>query len=207
MIVRTHLPFVLALLFLSACGPLAAQRGFPENCRGMLTATLASGRTHGDLRSCAPFLIPEAVSMLNAASDGNDPARLADVLTYASKFRDGAVFDAALRLANDRAATPRARVLGLLVAYSLVEPSFWPSPPRDPEQHFTDLAPEKCVLWSAWLTPPYWVDNGLPPDHLARLLAITKQLSGDAQTPALVRGIAGCAPFTLETLIRSRSPS
>jgi hypothetical protein len=174
----------------------------------MLTSTLASGRTHGDLQSCARYLIPEVVAGVTGASRVKDSARLADLVRHASKFRDPQVFDAAIHIAEDKTATPEARVVGLLVGYSLIEPSFWPSPTQDLEQYFSgDTAvPEPCVLWSAWLAPPYWIDNGLPPDHLARLLEVTTHLSADQQTPVLVRRIAGCGPLTLQLLLKSRRP-
>ena len=42
----------------------AQEPGLPQNCHGMFTATVASGRPHGDVKACAPYVLPEVAAAI-----------------------------------------------------------------------------------------------------------------------------------------------
>jgi hypothetical protein len=200
---------VLGAYVLGACVPAwgqgAGSRGAPANCHGMFTATLKTGRAHGDLDRCAPYVLPEVVEAIEESDRGMEDRQLLQLLDYASRLRDDAIFDAALRAAENPSGAPRMRVLGLLIGYALLEPGFWPNPHPGRELYFSVPAPEGCSLWSSWTGGDLLIENALRPDHLNRLEALTRQLSKDAETPETVRRMAACAPDMLSHLMTARA--
>jgi hypothetical protein len=192
----------LFLASLLAVTPLTAGRGqtpgSPQNCRGLFTATIAGGLVRGDLRACAPFVIPE-VSQAIVAARGAPDARAVIILGwYSNFFRDPAVFQAALDVAADPTAPNYARAYGLMTALGMVAPKtiIGPGPDdaiRDPNAPCFPVFVSDNSRW--------WVDNTLPADAEARLRAVLRAMSaeGGATVPTAV---AGCVDLVLglETL-------
>ena len=109
----------IALLAALLVSTMAAHaQGQPANCHGMLTATLASGRPHGDLSQCGPEMIPHIVRAMERSHGRADTVYVTTLVSYASDYRHPAVFGAAIELADDRSAPRAARMDGLLILSS-----------------------------------------------------------------------------------------
>lgn len=184
---------VAIVLVLSAfcAAPVAGQNGRPANCHGMLTATLASGRPHGDLAACAQYVIPEYVEHLRAARTDPEPHRLADLATYASYVRDPAVLLAAWELAGDRSAPAPARNLGLVLALAQHQHGLAPSSVHSYYRLLTQPVGDVCYL-TAGTDSRYWVRNTLPPDELEQTVRRAEDILSEAAAPETTRRLAAC---------------
>jgi hypothetical protein len=170
---------------------LAGQNGSPANCHGMLTATLASGRPHGDLAGCAKHAIPEYVQHVRGARTERDPRRLADLAMYASYVRDPAVLSAAWELVGDRSAPAAARNLGLVLALAQHQHGLAPSEVHSYFRLLTEPVDGVCYL-SVGTGSRYWVSNALPPDELDQTVSRARDVLADPAAAETTRRLAAC---------------
>jgi hypothetical protein len=185
----------IALIALTATSvfitELAGQNGSPANCHGTLTATLASGRAHGDLAACAKYVIPEYVERVRAARTGSEPHGLADLAMYASYVRDPAVLSAAWELVADRSAPAAARNLGLVLALAQHQHGLAPSEVHSYYRLLTEPVDRVCYL-TVGTGSRYWVSNALPPDELEQTVSRARGVLDDPTAAETTRRLAAC---------------
>lgn len=167
----------------------AYAQGQPANCHGLWTATLASGRPHGDLSRCGTEIVPDVVRALERAHQSADTVRVGTLVTYATNYRHPAIFDAASALAQDKSARHEARIAGLLVLSSQLQHKLVPkTESASVGQLLTREHFPRCQWESS--SAPYSADGGLPPDWAQRIRSLARALANDAD--AAVRSYAGC---------------
>ena len=181
----------IAVLATFCVTPLAGQNGSPANCHGLLTATLASGRPHGDLAACAAYVIPEYVEHIRAARTNPEPHRLADLAMYASYVRDPTVLSAAWELMGDPSAPASARNLGLVLALAQHQHGLAPSEVNSYYRLLTEPVDSICYL-SVGTDSRYWVSHELPPDELEQTVMRAGRVLGDATAAGTTRRLAAC---------------
>lgn len=192
---------LLGIVLLLVPSGIAAQRieaNPGANCSGVLTSTLASGREHRDLHSCAAQIIPELAHVIRNAGTNPDTARLILLHRLVYQVRDPSIFSAGLDLAKQRGTAPAARVLGLYVALTqfranvsfttlgVSRPFSVPLSEYCREISFTNDHPERF---------PH--DNGLPPGAETMLDAVTADLAASDAEPLMVRRFARCVRVVL----------
>jgi hypothetical protein len=180
--------------------PLGAQRDTPQDCHGVLTASLASGRMHPHFRACVGGLAPEFAGAVAGSATRTDSVYLGALIQYAHIIRDPRIFEAALALAVRPDAAPAARVAGLVLAATQVDPrmefrgdgvgALFSVPMNEDcrQVEFSHLEPP--LLPTPDMLRP--VDNGVPPDAGPRLREIAEMLRGDASEGLLLRRAASC---------------
>jgi hypothetical protein len=187
------LPLTLLLISL----PLSAQPDRPK-CRGVLEATVSSGYEHPHLNACAREVVPELAAAIRASSTDRDVATLTLLHRLASVIRDPTLFDAALDLVSVESATPAARVLGLSIAATQMDPvlSFQGA---GPERPFEAPLSENCAEVVYIFNEPggYLVNNGTPPAAASELLRLAEPLSESESAPLMVRRFAWCVVLSV----------
>jgi hypothetical protein len=177
--------------------PLSAQPDHP-NCRGVLQATLSSGNEHPHVQACAREIVPELAATIRASSTQPDLTTLTLLHRLSSVIRDPALFQAGIDLANSGAAIPAARVLGLSVALTQVDPrlSFQGA---GAERPFEAPLSDNCAEASFLVLAPggYWADNGTHGAAASVLLTLSQSLSEGEAAPLMVRRFARCLALIL----------
>ena len=193
---------VLAFVLVSCPIAGAAQSaGSAHNCHGLLTATLASGRSHGDLSRCGESLVPGIARSIGDARlhPARDPRWFAAVYRYGSRLRDNRILQPSLRLAVDRTASAAARSTALMVAVAQVRSGVFPVGVGSFEEFLSRGVPGTCA-WSAITDSEYWVDNPLPSGSVEQVLHAAQQMAADPGPPALQR-LGRCAQLLLRSLL------
>lgn len=188
----------LALLLMPGILPAQPGRaGASGNCHGVLTSTLASGHEHRDLQSCAAQISSELPRILVATGTQTDTLRLMLLHRMTLFVRDPAIFTAGLELAQNSAAAPAARVLGLHVAFNQIDPTIGiyssgaSRPFRMPLSEFCE------ELGFSADEPSYLQDNGLAGGAEGSLRSVARHLAGASSEPLMVRRFAGCILLVL----------
>jgi hypothetical protein len=189
------------LLLLCPIAGAAQSAGSPRNCHGLLTASLASGRSHGDLSRCGESLIPGIARSIGDARlhPAGDPRWFAAVYRYGSRLRDNRILQPSLRLAVDRTASTAARSTAMMVAVAQVRSRTFPAGVGTFEEFLSRGVPGTCA-WSAITDSEYWVDNPLPSGAVEQVLHAARQMAADAGQPALQR-LGRCSQLLLRTLL------
>jgi hypothetical protein len=196
MTTRTGFQVILALLAAGRFAePAAGQgRGFPQNCHGVFTASIASGLPHANLRNCAPYVVSEVASAVGAAPSPDNASRLVSLAGYAAFFRDPTIFDASMAVAADPAASSAARKFGLALALDQIEP----------ETAIVSENDARCVL--VFLGPrQWWVDNGISASAHTRLRDLVRSMGAGGGGNTAPRGIAECVEQVLD--VAEEAPS
>jgi hypothetical protein len=193
---------VLAFFLVSCPISGAAQSaGSPQNCHGLLTATLASGRSHGDLSRCGESLVPGIARSIGDARlhPARDHRWFATLYRHGSRLRDNRILQPALQLAVDRTASAAARSTAMMVAVAQVRSGTFPAGVGTFEEFLSRGVPGTCA-WSAITDSEYWVDNPLPSGSVEQVLHAARQMAAEPGQPALQR-LGRCAQLLLRSLL------
>lgn len=187
----------LLLISLLVALPLSAQPNH-ANCRGVLRATLSSGNEHPHLQACAKEIVPDLAASIRASSAERDVATLVVLHRLSFLIRDPALFAAGMDLATSGAANPAARVLGLSVALTQVDPSL-SFQSAGAERPFEAPLSDNCAEASFLLLEPdgYWLDNGIPEAAPYALATLAQSLGESDPAPLMVRRFARCVALVL----------
>ena len=143
------------------------------------------------------------VDWLGSLRTETSPAQFTDFRSEVSGVRDGRLFVRALTMAQDRGASPTARVIALLVVLDQQGYSW--------SATFTDVTTRGryCGLPPV-ADPDTRVLTPLPADYMAQSLAITGRLAADSTEPSVVRNAAACVDRYLQlrnTVYRDEPPA
>lgn len=185
-------------------------RDSPANCHGLVTASIASQRAHGDMRRCAEILASELAEVLRRTAPRTlDTVRFAHVLSFSYQIRSPELFAAALELAASNLAPAAARVLGLAVAVAQYDPNISFQGAKGAGTLFTEARSALCTE-SLYLVQDghAWYSAPLPADAGQRLWSVSAALRDEESQPVLVRRFANCiARFLPEPPPAAISPS
>ena len=142
------------------------------------------------------------VDWLGSLRMATSPDQFTGFRSEVSGVRDGLLFAKALTMAQDRGASPTARVIALLVVLDQQGYSW--------SATFADVATRGryCGLPPV-ADPDTRVLTPLPADYMAQSLAITGRLAADSTAPSVVRNAAACVERYLQlrnTVYRTSSP-
>lgn len=184
----------LLLLPLLLAFPAAAQT---QACSDALTSTLASEEEHALLPACAAEVSTSLAEVIRNSTGEQSTSKLTLLHRLTLFIRDPALFDAGVGLAGNTAAEPVARVLGLWVALTQVDPSIWYQGPGDAPP-FQGALSETCqeVLFSV-SGIEYWADKGTAVDGEARLRTLADGIVANGSEPLIVRRFAHCVWLVL----------
>ena len=132
---------------------------------------------------------PALAAALTAARTSADTAYLHALTAPFIQLRDGHVFEAALSVAGDRAASQPARVAAIRTLMYAVRPGGYVDPAALPNP--------STVNCFGMPSPHSEVLNGapLPSDYLAQVRALMWQIQNDTSEAAGIRHSANCAMF------------
>lgn len=142
------------------------------------------------------------VDWLGSLRMATSPDQFTGFRSEVSGVRDGRLFVRALAMAQDRGASPTARVIGLLVVLDQQGYSW--------SATFADVTTRGryCGLPPV-ADPDARVLTPLPADYMAQSLAVAGQLTADSTAPSVVRNAAACVERYLQlrnTVYRTSSP-
>lgn len=197
---RSWIALAMLILF---TGTTRAQGGAnhpqPANCHGLWTATLASGRPHGDLAACGAIILPDIVRAMDRMHSPVDTQFVRTVVGYASAYRDPTVYEAALRLVNAREASRPARMGGFIILTSQYRRN---SVPRGDYQTTSQLLAGPVRFTCQWeaSTSDHLVSRPLPPDYLARIRTSAERIVGTPEEDGVVKSYAACVTVLLDAV-------
>lgn len=201
---------LLLLTILLGCEPTLAlaQRGAsPQaNCRGQWTATLASGRPHGDLSRCWSVLQPDVVAAITRMRSSSNIARIHMVVNTASGYRTPAVLRAALSVVADRHATHPARMGGFAIAMSQYRRNAFPlSSSTALGGYLVNGVTFECQ-WNANYVS-HDVEASLPGDYLDQIRSVAKSVVETPDEAVSLRSYAGCVIALLDEIAPVKVPA
>jgi len=194
----SNLVALSALVVVPACAQ-AGRSTSGTDCHGVLTATVASGRTHPHLNQCWDQLLPEMVEVITESPRHSEPEYLARVITYVSPYRDPQVAEAALALAGRSSAPASAQMLGWVLAVFQLRPSLYlRSIGNTPQEWLSATRIGRCD-WGSPTDAEYFRDHGLAPGYREELSQLAQAVSKDESRPVAARGYARCVLELLAT--------
>lgn len=135
---------------------------------------------------------------LQRYANETDVAALEDFMAQVDNWRDATVFQAALRLATNSAASPQVRVFAVRHLIVILQPNMLFTYAGLTKGSDTTRTPE-AVMWTVGC-PAQMVSHGhgmirgapLPTDYETRIRSTLKSLSESSSTPMPVRSAAKC---------------
>lgn len=200
--------FFVPLLVLLLHSPAVSQpRRDTANCHGLLTATLASGRSRGDLSRCGEALIPGIMRALQdaGAHDPLDHRWFATVYRYGSRIRDERILRQSLDLAADRSASAPARATGLMTAVGQVGAGYFPAEAGTFEDLLRQGVPPLC-RWSHTTDGQVWAQHPLPSGSVTQVRRVVARIATDRDAAEMNR-LARCVQLLIRTLDPNSAPT
>lgn len=169
-----------------------------NDCRGLLRAELASGRAHVDVAECGPSLVPAIAEAIRELKTESGASRTTDrVLVYALNFRAPEIFDAALEVAGDGAATPHARITAMMIVVAQHDNAVLIGGVRGFRRVYTVPLGERCS-YDVLTDRSYRLERSLAADYRARASATLERIRRAPQESLLLRRFAACAERIVE---------
>lgn len=178
---------------------LGAQHPGPpsvQECEAAANALTQGARNMsqwGRLLDCGDVAGNALAQAVRAASSETDVDYLGRLYSAVVRVRHPAVFQSALDVMRDPAASIPARATAILMAVSQHEPSRGLPPSRSFREAVTSSAGEPCQL-VRFGRNMYRSSTPLPADYLRQLVNAAEQLTS---APPAVRALAGCASRVL----------
>jgi hypothetical protein len=167
----------------------ASERG----CRGLFRAELASGRAHVDINECRTYLVPAIAEAVQELRKESGPSGTTDrVLVYALNFRAPEIFDAALEVAGDGAATPYARITAMMIVVAQHDNAILIGGVRGFRRVYTTPLGERCS-YDVLTDRSYRLERSLAADYRARAATTLGRIRTAPQESLLLRRFAACA--------------
>ena len=201
----------LGLGLMLSSGPistLAAQQVSAPDCDRAASA-VSRGRVaptdewaFGALSSCGPAGARALATGMAYYRAETNVAALEDYMTQVDNWRDQTIFESALALANNDAATVQARVFAVRHLMLLLEPQLLLT--YDGLVRKADTTETRdMVVWqrvgctAQMVSAPHGSLKGapLPADYKARIADTFRSLFGDSKAPAPLRNAANCARY------------
>jgi hypothetical protein len=181
------LPLLLAL-------PAATQT---QDCSDALTTTLSSEIEHPLLPACAAEVSTALANVVRNSTSEQSTSKLTLLHRLTLFIRDPALFEAGAELAANTAAEPVARVLGLEVAFTQMDPALG-FEGTGAARPFQGALSETCeeVIFTGF-DIEYWADKGMAVDGEARLRTLAAGIAANASEPLMVRRFARCVVLLL----------
>lgn len=201
---------IIALIVGSAVSPLHAQGlGTPPTaaqCEAWARDLAAGGPnaqnalTYGSIADC-PDEGPALAAAVRSARSVEDTTYLSLLAGQASRFRDPAVFDAALTILADRNASPRARVMSLMVTAGQLGSSPEVQGMTPPEVFTRAVTVSPGCGFTVATASQIAVDHALPADHERRAARVIDGIRYANGEPTLVQNLARCSRSLISTEI------
>ncbi len=189
------LGFVIAVQLVAPRLAAAQLPGTPEACDSAVTA-LQEGRRSGWAWSAVTLCdAPGAAAVagaITAALTETDSVVLGWMMGASSQMRDAGIFNAAVGVASDQAASQPARVASLLAVLG---------------QHNNDLGFQMNISWAAlvsaprdpscggltaYIHPGYDYEGSLPVDYVSQAVQLFEALWDDPSESLVIRRLAEC---------------
>lgn len=196
---RTIIVAVLTLSATTASAQGGRNHTQPANCHGLWTATLASGRPHGDLDACTTAILPDIVRAMERMHSGVDTQFVRTVVGYASSYRDAGVYQAALNLVTDRAAPRMGRMGGFAILISQYRLNAAPRGDYGTTAQFLTGPAHFSCQWEAG-SGDYVVSRPLPTDYLAQIRAAAETIVAAPDEDVLVKSYATCVATLIDVV-------
>lgn len=180
----------------------------PAQCEAWTRSLAAGGQealdalTYGSISDCPETGGPALSTAVRSARAVEDTTYLSRLAGQAARFRDPAVFDAALTLFADRNASPRARVMSLMVLAGQLGSSMDVQEMTPPEVFTRPVTVRVGCGFGVAAGSLTSVDHGLPANHERRAARVIDAIRHAHGEPALVQNLARCS----RTLISSEIP-
>jgi hypothetical protein len=185
---------MLLVLPLLLTFPAAAQT---QDCTDALANTLSSGSEHPLLPACATEVSAELANVIRNSASEERTSQLTLLHGLTLFIRDPALFDSGTELAGNTAAEPAARVLGLSVALTQVDPAlgFQSTGADRPFQGALSETCEEATFTGSDVE--YWADKGPAANGESRLRTLAEAIAVNESEPLMVRRFARCVVLVL----------